>query len=106
MIYRLALREGNFDLTSLPYACIMGRDIGINTSMLFEDDPLEVICTMIHELAHVGGALTDKISYDDPQAPLAAEKALPECNCEKYYQEGLLGMVNVRSAGKLASRIA
>jgi hypothetical protein len=105
MVYRLALNDGHFDTTSLPHACIIGRDIGIDVNMLFEDDPQEVICTMIHELAHVGGALTDKISYVDPELPLAAEKALPKCNCNKHYQEGTLGMINVRSGGKLASRV-
>jgi hypothetical protein len=104
MIYRLVPKEG-YDRKVLPHACVVGRDIGLDPDMLFVNDPQEVICTLIHEIAHIGGALTDRESYD-PELPLAAEKALKECNCLKYYQEGMLGLINVRSGGKLATRAA
>jgi hypothetical protein len=100
MIYQLIPRQGE-DKKVLPYACAIGHDIGIDPAMLFNDNPEELICTLIHELAHAGGALTDKKSYD-MNLPLAAEKALPCCGCIKYYHEGMLGMINVRSASKLA----
>jgi hypothetical protein len=100
-VYRLVPNEGN-DSSVLAYACINGRDIGIDETLLFEEDPLMLLCTLIHEIAHAGGASIAKDPSD--KKSLAAEKALPCCGCKKYYEEGKLGMINVQSTGKYASR--
>ncbi len=99
-IYRLVPNQGK-DSSVLAYACILGRDIGIDETLLFEEDPLMLLCTLIHEIAHTGGASVVKDAADP--ASLAAEKALPCCGCRKYYEEGKLGMINIQSTGKYAS---
>jgi hypothetical protein len=100
-IYRLVPNEGQ-DISVIGYACIVGREIGIDERLLFEEDPLILICALVHEIAHRGGASEGKAA-DNPMN-LAAEKALPCCGCEKYYEEGKLGMINMQSTGKNSSR--
>ena len=79
----------------LPKANTAGRDIGLDPALLF--DPLDLVCTLIHELAHVGGATTNS---DAPKEEAhAAEKTLLSCSCTKQYQEDVLGRVRQTRPG-------
>jgi hypothetical protein len=81
--------DGHDAKKDVPLANIVGRDIGIQPSLLESGDQSELACTLIHELAHVAGASTNNDKYD-PHA-LDAEKALKHCACGKKYNEKNLG---------------
>ncbi len=84
----------------MPDADTAGRDIGIDPTLLFDADQTALVCTLIHELAHVGGASTD------PGAPAdqahAAEKALMSCSCKQQYRKEVLG--SIRSGSGFGQR--
>jgi hypothetical protein len=97
-VWLLKPRE-DYTLKDAPVGNSAGRDIGINPSLLEPDNALELVCTFIHELAHVGGAPTNA----DPADPhsLDAEKALNNCSCHKRYNEGNLGYhIRTQNASK------
>ena len=55
------------------------RSIGLHPGLFFDPDPLYLPCTLIHEIAHIGGATSDT---EAPRAQAhAAEATLPPCNC-------------------------
>jgi hypothetical protein len=84
-LHYLTPKEGHtFD--ELPSGHSAGRDIAIDPSLLLEDDS-ELACTLIHELAHVAGATTNK---RDKNAG-AAESALDFCLCHDKYNPGIKG---------------
>ncbi len=94
------LAEGNITLhclvpkdgyrfEDLPLANTAERDIAIHPDLLLEDDHLSLTCTLIHELAHVAGAITDAF---DPKAG-EAEAALNYCQCHSKYNPQNLGQV-------------
>ena len=74
----------------VPYANTAGRDIAIDPNLLFAPQA-DLVCTLVHELAHVGGATTNA------SAPFveahAAEAALPMCGCAKQYQKDIVGSI-------------
>jgi hypothetical protein len=75
----------------LPYANAAGRDIAIDPNLLFDPQQANLVCTLIHELAHVAGASTDAFA---PFAQAhAAEAALPKCGCAKQYQKTTVGSI-------------
>jgi hypothetical protein len=78
-LHYLTPKEGHtFD--ELPSGYSAGRDIAIDPSLLLEEDDV-LACTLIHELAHVAGATTNK---SDKNAG-AAEAALKFCLCGDQY---------------------
>jgi hypothetical protein len=97
-VWLLRPREG-YTVADMPIANSAGRDIGINPSLLESGDRLELVCTLIHELAHVAGASTNN-DKDDPHS-LDAEKALKKCNCgNKYNKENLGYHIRTHNASK------
>ena len=83
----------------VPLANSAGRDIGIKPVLLEPGNQAELACTLIHELAHVAGASTNK-AKEDPHS-LDAEKALKKCACGKKYNEDNLGYhILTQNAGK------
>ncbi len=78
----------------LPYANTAGRDIGIDPTILLETSHV-LACTLIHELAHVAGATTDK---SDPNAG-DAEESLNHCLCKSQFHLGTLGSIERVSSG-------
>jgi hypothetical protein len=103
VIHCLEPKEGkNYD--SLPYANTAGRDIGLDPTPLFGTDPELITCTLIHELAHVGGASTNP---RDPQEQAhAAEKTLLSCSCKQHYNKSVLGSFRIIKPGQLGPRYA
>jgi hypothetical protein len=87
-LWLLQPREG-FTMEKVPVGNSAGRDIGIKPSLLEPGNALELVCTFIHELAHVAGASTNS----DPADPhsLDAEKALKKCSCGSKYNKDNLG---------------
>ena len=62
-------------------------------------------CTLIHELAHVGGASTDAGAA--PDIAHAAEKTLLSCGCSAQYRSGVLSTIKLmRSGGSGGPRYA
>lgn len=94
IIHRLEPKPG-FDYSALPDANTAGRNIGLDPSLFFDPDPAVLVCTLIHELAHVGGASTD--SGAEFAKAHAAEKALLSCSCKAQYRKDVVG--SIRSAG-------
>jgi hypothetical protein len=97
-LWLLRPRDG-YTLEDMPLANSAGRDIGIKPSLLEPGNSLELVCTLIHELAHVGGASTN----NDPADPhsLDAEKALKKCACaSKYNKENLGYHIRTQNASK------
>ncbi len=82
----------------LPYANTAGRDIGIDPTILFETSHV-LACTLIHELAHVAGATTDKSDSNAGDA----EESLNHCLCKSQFHLGTLGTIETVTSG---SRIA
>ena len=78
-----------FGYDILPEANTAGRDIGIDPTLLFGPDSAALICTIIHELAHVAGASTDAGAAIEKAH--AAEKALLSCSCKSQYRKDVLG---------------
>jgi len=78
----------NFGPEVLPWANTAGRDIGLNPEYLNEDNPNVIACTLVHELAHVGGATTDPQAKDAH----AAELALKSCGCANQYNKDTVGI--------------
>lgn len=72
----------------LPDANTAGRDIGIDPGLLL-DDSIKLSCTLIHELAHVAGATTDKGARN----ALAAESSLRSCLCAGQFRKESLGRI-------------
>jgi hypothetical protein len=62
-LWVLRPREG-YTLEDVPLANSAGRDIGIKPSLLEAGSALELVCTFIHELAHVAGASTNNDAAD------------------------------------------
>jgi hypothetical protein len=85
----------------LPDANTAGRDIGIDPSLLFDPDPLSLVCTLIHELAHVGGASTNATAPQDEAH--AAEKTLLSCDCASKYDKNVVGSIK-KKAGSVDYR--
>ena len=75
----------------LPYANTAGRDIGLDPALFVEKDPAALACTLIHELAHVGGATTNP----DAQDAHAAEMALNSCVCTRQYDKDIMGRIEL-----------
>ena len=94
-----------FDYSILPDANTAGRDIGIDPTLFFGSDPAALVCTIIHELAHVAGASTDAGAAVEKAH--AAEKALLSCSCKKQYRKDVLGSIrDLRSGAGSGSRYA
>jgi hypothetical protein len=89
-LYYLAPAEG-FGEDVVPLANTAGRDIGVNISYLANNDPGGLACTLIHELAHVAGATTDK--YAPAPENIAAENSLKHCGCSKLFQKDSVGRI-------------
>ena len=96
VLHRLEPKAG-FDYSILPDANTAGRDIGIDPSLFFDSDPAGLVCTLIHELAHVGGASTDAGAA--PAQAHAAEKALMSCACKQQYRKDVMGSIKDLSSG-------
>ena len=77
----------------IPLANTAGRDIALDPGLLLSSDSNELVCTLIHELAHVAGATTDKYSSNAGEA----EAALQSCQCKSHYNPQNLGRI-IRSA--------
>jgi hypothetical protein len=88
-LHCLIPKEGH-QFSELPDAVTAGRDIAIHPDLLLSNDHSELACTLIHELAHIGGATTNR---HDPNAG-AAEEALKSCQCASHYRENTLGWVH------------
>lgn len=93
VIHSLVPKEG-FEFDDMPAAESAGRDIGINPLDFFTSAHA-LACTLIHELAHVAGATTDK---DAPNA-LEAEEALNHCKCSSQFSRENLGFIEQVSSG-------
>jgi hypothetical protein len=103
VLHCLEPKEGK-GYDSLPYADTAGRDIGLDPTPLFGTDPEAITCTLIHELAHVGGASTNP---RDPQEQAhAAERTLLSCSCKQHYNKGVLGNFKIMKPGQLGPRYA
>lgn len=89
--------KAGHETTPLPDANTAGRDIGIDPGLLFDPDPLTLICTLIHELAHVGGASTNEAA--PPDEAHAAEKTLLSCSCANKYDPKVLGSIKILKTG-------
>ena len=89
-MHMLELKPGA-SYSDMPYANTAGRDIGIDPNFLVDPQPVNLICTLIHELAHIAGATTNT-SAPFEQAH-AAEAALPLCGCARQYQKDIIGRV-------------
>lgn len=102
VLHRLEPKTG-YKYSDLPDANTAGRDIGIDPNLFFDSDPAVLVCTLIHELAHVGGASTDAGA---PAAKAhAAEKALVSCSCKAQYRKDVLGSIkDIRSSGLFGQR--
>jgi hypothetical protein len=74
----------------VPYANTAGRDIGIDPNLLFAPQS-DLVCTLVHELAHVAGATTN--AFADFALAHAAEAALPMCGCARQYQNTTVGSI-------------
>lgn len=97
IIHCLEPKQG-YSYSDLPDANNAGRDIGLDPQLFFDPDPAVLICTLIHELAHVGGASTDA-GASRSQAH-AAELALLSCSCKKQYRKDVVGTIHkARTAG-------
>jgi hypothetical protein len=81
-----------------------GRDIGLHPWLFFSGDRLALTCTLIHELAHVGGASTNAAA--PPDEAHAAEKTLLTCGCSQRYRSGVLGGLKIMRVGDGGSRYA
>ena len=79
----------------LPYANTAGRDIGLDPGLFVEKDSAALACTLIHELAHVGGATTDPGAKDAH----VAEMALNSCMCTKQYDKDIMGRIERVGSG-------
>jgi hypothetical protein len=90
VLHLLEPKEGFTD-SDLPDANAAGRDIGLHPWLFFDSDPQALTCTLIHELAHVGGASTNEDEAFD--VAHAAEKTLPSCGCKEQYRPGVLGSI-------------
>jgi hypothetical protein len=94
-----------FTDADLPDANAAGRDIGIHPWLLFDPDPVALTCTLVHELAHVGGASTN--SGETPEIAHAAERTLLMCSCKSQYRKEVMGSIQImRSTGVGGSRYA
>lgn len=82
----------------LPHADTAGRDIAIDPALLFQTSRV-LACTLIHELAHVAGATTNKSDADAG----AAEEALEHCLCHSQFHLGTVG--TIESVATTSSRI-
>jgi hypothetical protein len=103
-LHLLEPKQGFTD-DKLPEANAAGRDIGLHPGLFFDTDRLALTCTLIHELAHVGGASTD--ANAPPVVSHAAEKTLLSCGCKDQYREGVLGSIKlIRSVGVGGTRYA
>jgi hypothetical protein len=89
----------------IPDGVAVGDCIGIDPELLFGDHPQALACTLIHELAHLAGALRDKVSYDDPKAPYAAEESLNHCGCVDCFKKDILGQ-HIRAGAAARQRLA
>jgi hypothetical protein len=104
VLHLLEPKEGSTD-ADLPDANAAGRDIGLHPWLFFDSDALALPCTLIHELAHVGGASTDPGAA--PDVAHAAERTLLSCGCNSKYRAGVLGSIQfIRSVGTGGSRLA
>ena len=101
VLHRLEPKAG-FGYSILPNANTAGRDIGIDPSLFFDPSAAALVCTLIHELAHVGGASTDA-GAALPQAH-AAEKALMSCACQQQYRSNILGSIKGLTSGPDSGR--
>ena len=88
VIHSLVPKE-DYTYADLPAANSAGRDIGINPAVLFEASPHSLACTLVHELAHVAGASTNK---SGPNA-LQAEESLHHCRCSSQYNKESVGFI-------------
>jgi hypothetical protein len=104
VLHLLEPKQGYSD-ADVPDGNAAGRDIGLHPWLFFNPDPLALTCTLIHELAHVGGASTDAGAA--PDIAHAAEKTLLSCDCKAQYRSGVLGSIKLmRSVGIGGSRYA
>ena len=104
VLHLLEPKQGYTD-EDLPEGNAAGRDIGLHPWLFFSSDALALTCTLIHELAHVGGASTDAGAALD--IAHAAEQTLLSCGCKAQYRAGVLGSIKLlRSIGPGGSRFA
>lgn len=94
VLHCLKPRKG-FTEADLPRGVSVGRHIGIDPSLLAEKGYATVAATLIHELAHVGGAPAN--AYDDKSN--AAETALKHCLLPKHFDPNALGVIQRMSIG-------
>ena len=91
-----------YDSPEVPLANTAGRDMALIPRLLEPakgaGKQLELVCTLIHELAHVAGASTNN-RIEDPHAR-DAEDALKKCSYMNQYNEGALGwQIRTSNAG-------
>ena len=104
IVLHLLEPKQDYSDADLPDGNAAGRDIGLHPALFFDPDRLALTCTLIHELAHVGGASTDARAAHD--IAHAAEKTLPSCGCGAQYRPEVLGIKLMRSVGIGGSRYA
>lgn len=87
-LHALWPQEG-YTFANLPAAETAGNDIGLNPVLLFLDkDALRG--TLIHELAHIGGATTNP--RDPYDKAIAAERALTHCLLSSQFDRDNVGI--------------
>lgn len=105
IIFHCLEPKSGYSDSVLPEANTAGRDIGINPVLFFDSGPNVLVCALIHELAHVGGASTDRGAVLDKAH--AAEKALMSCSCTRQYRKDVLGSIRIlKSASGFGRRYA
>lgn len=91
VIHCLEPKQG-YSYSDLPDANNAGRDIGLDPQLFFDSDKSGLVCTLIHELAHVAGASAD--AGADRSVAHAAELALMSCSCKKQYRKEVVGSIH------------
>jgi hypothetical protein len=92
VLHLLEPKQG-FSDADVPDGAAAYRDIGLHPWLFFDDDPLAITCTLVHELAHVGGASTN--AWDAPDLAHAPEHTLLSCTCMNQHREEVLGSIRL-----------
>lgn len=104
VLHLLEPKQGYTD-ADMPEANAAGRDIGLHPWLFFASDALALTCTLIHELAHVGGASTN--AREEYEIAHAAEKTLLKCGCKAQYRSEVMGSIKLmRQSGPAGSQYA
>ncbi len=88
VLYQLRPRAGKTD-ADLPRGASGGGSIGINLTLIARQNTAELSATLIHELAHLGGAQKGGKSLD-------AETALKHCLLPKHFDPRAVGVLQQR----------